>query len=442
MNDAVRNKVAELLPAMIACRRDLHKHAEPAWREFRTASLAAGRLRELGYKLTLGADAVAKKAMMGVPDEAFLKEEVKRAVRQGADPSLTAKMDGGLTGFWADLDFDGGPGPRFAVRCDLDCNDVEETDDPGHQPNREGFCSVNRGCMHACGHDGHVAVNLAVAEILAGMKDELRGAVRFIFQPGEEGCRGAAPMVEAGCVRGVDLIAGMHLGFQAGRSGEIVCGAKGFLATTKWDVRIIGKAAHAGAAPQEGKNALLAACAATTNLHAIARHGAGATRVTVGRLEGGQGRNVIPPNAFMALETRGATSELDDYMTRETARVIGAACAMWDCSHEITVMGGTKSGESSPAMVERVAEIARAMPVFTSIVGMKDFGASEDYSHMMTVVQENGGLGVYIQVGVDRKAGHHNSHFDFDESGLAPAAEVLVRLVYSYLRGNPGEKFL
>jgi aminobenzoyl-glutamate utilization protein A len=290
--------------------------------------------------------------------------------------------------------------------------------------------------MHACGHDGHVAAGLAVAQILAGMKDSLNGSIRLIFQPAEEGVRGAAPMVEAGCVNGVDFIVGVHLGFQAAKKGDIVCGTNAFLATSKLDVTFSGKSAHAGAAPQEGKNALLAACAATTNLHAIARHGGGPTRITVGRLEGGQGRNVIPPNAFMALETRGTTSELDAYMAGEARRIIKAAAAMWDCGHEITVMGGAKSGESSPAMAARIKAIAETMPCFTNVVEAKDFGASEDYADMMTAVQKQGGLGAYIQVGVDKTAGHHNDYFDFDETDIASAAEILVRLTAEYLGGK------
>ncbi|MDL2210603.1 amidohydrolase [Desulfovibrio sp. OttesenSCG-928-O18] len=434
MSDAIHQKVEELAPVIIKTRRDLHKHAEAAWTEFRTASLVATRLKELGYTLTMGKDAVSKKDMMGVPSPEALKKHQERAIAQGADPALVALMEGGLTGMWADMQCGGGPGPRFALRCDLDSNDVVECDAPAHRPVKEGFASVNHGAMHACGHDGHIAVALAVAEILAGMKDQLKGSIRLIFQPAEEGVRGAGPMVAAGCCNDVDLIVGLHIGFQAAKKGDIVCGARGFLATTKWDVRISGKSAHAGAAPQEGRNALLAACAATTNLHAIARHGEGVTRITVGKLEGGQGRNVIPPNAFMALETRGETSALDDYMTAEAARIIKAAVEMWGCTYEVEVMGGTKSGESSPEMVDVVKKLAQTMPAFTNIMEMADFGASEDYSHMMTVVQENGGQGTYIQVGTNRTAGHHNDHFDFEEDDLMPAAEILVRVIEAYLK--------
>lgn len=432
MSDAISKKVAELTPGMIACRRDIHKHAESGCTEFRTASLIARRLEGLGYALTLGKDAMAAEEMMGVPPEAELARYRERAVSQGADPALVKRMEDGRTGMWADLQCSGS-GPCFALRFDMDCNDVVETDDPAHLPNKEGFASVNKGAMHACGHDGHVAVGLAVAEILAGMKNELKGSIRLIFEPGEEGSRGAGPMVAAGCVKGVDHIAGLHIGFQAANKGDIVCGAKGFLATTKFDVTFNGKGAHAGAAPQDGRNALLAACAATTNLHAIARHGDGATRITVGKLVGGQGRNVIPPSAFLAMETRGFTSELDEYMAVEARRILKAAADMWDCGLDVKTVGCTKSGESSPEMMAKVRAIAETMPAFTNIMDLRDFGASEDFSHMMTEVQKAGGTGTYIQTGTTRAAGHHNDHFDFDEADLAPCAELLIRLVREYM---------
>ncbi len=432
-NNTIHEKVKALLPAMVATRRSLHAHPETGWLEFRTASLIAKRMRELGYTLTMGEAAVSKKEMMDVPSDAVIRAAQERAISEGADPALVKRMDGGLTGFWADLECGGGDGPRFALRFDIDSNDVVESADPEHRPNKEGFASKHKGAMHACGHDGHAAVGLAVAELLAGMKDQFKGSIRFIFEPGEEGSRGAAPMIAAGCVKGVDLIAGLHIGFQAARQGDIVCGAKGFLATTKLNVSFSGKSAHAGAAPQDGKNALLAACAATTNLHAIARHGDGATRITVGKLEGGQGRNVIPPNAFMVMETRGYTSELDEYMVKEARRVIQAAAAMWDCGVEIEYVGGTKRGASSEDMVKKVREIAETMPAFSNIMDIKDFGATEDFSHMMTVVQQSGGTGTYIQVGTNRASGHHHERFDFDEADLVPSAEILVRLVREYL---------
>jgi aminobenzoyl-glutamate utilization protein A len=242
-------------------------------------------------------------------------------------------------------------------------------------------------------------------------------------------------MVGAGATRGIDFLLGAHISFQASRSGMLVCGAKGFLASTKWDVTFTGESAHAGAAPQSGKNALLAACVAALNLHAIARHADGATRINVGKLSAGEGRNIIPAKAFLAVETRGLTTELDEYMTGEAGRIVKAAAEMYGCSCVVDIVGGSISGESDAAMMDTVAEAAKAVPYYNEVIRMRDFGGGEDFTYMLRDVQEQGGMGTYIQMGADRSAGHHNERFDIDEAGLAPAAELLSTCVVGLLTG-------
>lgn len=432
MRDAILKKTQDLLPEMIAVRRKLHKFPETGWLEFGAASMVIKRLQELGYAVTMGEKAVKKEAMMGVPSPEVLKMAQDRAIANGADPELVKKMDGGLTGLWGDMKC-GGDGPCFALRFDMDANDIVESRDSKHKPAREGYASEYEGAMHACGHDTHVAMGLAVAEILAGMKDSLKGSIRMIFQPGEEGSRGAGPMVAAGCLDGVDLALGIHIGAQADKPGKIQCGARKFLATDKWDVFFKGRAAHAGSHPQEGKNAVLAACAATLNLHAIARHGDGATRITVGKIAGGQGRNVIPPNASLVMETRGSSTELNEYMAKEARRIIEAAAAMWDCEVEIKVMGAAPSGESSQEMTDKAVDIARSLPEFTDIRGIEDFAGTEDFAHMMTSLQKQGGKATYIQFGTTLSAGHHNEFFDVDESSMVNGVRMVCLMVLDYL---------
>lgn len=432
MNTNLQAKLQELIPGLVAVRRDLHKYPESAWTEFRTASMCIKKMQELGYAITMGEDAVKRDAMMGVPAADILKGHMERAVAQGADAELVAKMEGGLTGFWADMDF-GGEGPFLAVRFDMDCNDVSECDAADHRPNMEGYASVNKGAMHACGHDAHVSIALALAELVASMRDQFTGKIRFIFQPAEEGVRGAMPMEKAGAVEGVDQIFGMHIGFQANKLGKVICGTKNFLATTKADITFTGVPAHAGNAPEEGKNALLAAATALLNMHAIPRSGKGDTRITVGKLIGGEGRNVIPPKAVLVLETRGITSALDEYMFGEVKRIAKAAADMWGCGYSIDIKGGTKSGESDLEVAEVVAEEARAMGCFNEVIVEQNFGASEDYSHFMSTVQANGGKGTYVQVGSNLSAGHHNGHFDFDEKALEDSLVLMARCVYRTL---------
>ncbi len=433
MKDQIKELVENQADDMIACRRDLHQHAESGWTEFRTTSIIASTLKELGYEIKMGEQIVCRESMMGVPSEEILQQHMKRAIAQGADPELVKLMDGGLTGVVAELKC--GHGPIVALRFDIDANDISEATDNKHKPYREGFSSINADVMHACGHDGHVTIGLAVAKVLIHLKDQIKGTVRLIFQPGEEGVRGAGPMVDAGVLEGVDYILGGHIGFQATESGQFICSTDKFLATTKFDVSFTGLPAHAGGAPQEGKNALLAASCAALNLHAITRHGQGASRMTVGTLQAGQGRNIIPPNALLKAESRGETSEIDDFMFSRAQQVVAGAAQMYDVDYDIKLMGKTKSGQSDPDMMKRVKKIAQTIDFFDNekIIEKAEMRGSEDFSHMMTVVQQHGGRGTYFMIGSNLAAGHHDFYFDFDESCMAPGVELICRCVLDLL---------
>ncbi|ADD68823.1 amidohydrolase [Denitrovibrio acetiphilus DSM 12809] len=433
MTDRVKEIVDGIAGKLVQYRRDFHKHPESGWTEFRTTSIIASKLKELGYEIKLGKDVICKESMMGVPSEQDLELHMKRAVEQGADPELVQMMKGGLTGVVGELKC--GEGPVMALRFDIDSNDISEVQDESHFPYREGFVSINQNAMHACGHDGHASIGLGVAEVLTKLKDQIKGTVRIIFQPGEEGVRGAGPMVDAGVVDGVDFILGGHIGFRATKTGQFICSTDKFLATTKFDVTFTGVPAHAGGAPEAGKNALLAAAAAALNLHAIPRHGEGASRITVGVLNAGQGRNVIPPNALIKVETRGETSEIDDFMFESAKNVIDGAAKMYGVKYDLKLMGKTKSGESDAEMMEIVKKIAESMDFFdkNEIIDKTNMGGSEDYSHMMTAVQKSGGKGTFVMFGSELTAGHHDYHFNFDESCLAPGVELYVRSVLNIL---------
>ena len=194
----MNSKILELAEAqrekLITRRRDFHNYPEVAWTEFRTASIVADTLASLGYQVLTGEEVINQEAMMGVPSAEELEEQMKRALRQGANPQWVEKMQGGKTGVVGVMSFSK-PGPTVAFRFDMDANDVIEAEVDGHRPYREGFASVNKGAMHACGHDGHTTLGLSLAEVLVGLKDALTGTVKIIFQPAEEGVRGAKAMV-------------------------------------------------------------------------------------------------------------------------------------------------------------------------------------------------------------------------------------------------------
>jgi aminobenzoyl-glutamate utilization protein A len=418
-------KAAEALKEKtIARRRDLHKHAEVAWTEFRTAAFVAKTLTELGYQVSTGADTHDESAMMGVPSKAELEKHMQRAIEQGADKAWVEKMAGGKTGVVGVMKF-AKPGPVVALRVDMDANDLTESTDEKHRPFKEGFASINKGAMHACGHDGHTSIGLAVAEVLAGLKDQLAGTIKMIFQPAEEGVRGAKAMMTKGVVDDVKYIVGMHLGVNLRKTGQVACKTEGFLATTKMDATFTGVPAHAGAAPETGKNAILAACTATLNLHAISRHSKGASRINVGVIQGGSGRNVIPANALIKVETRGAVSDINDYVYAEAVRIIDAAAAMQGCKVSMELMGGAAGCENDPELVERIRKVAERQKLLPEILEAGNIGGSEDCTFFMERVQQHGGQAAFVMVGTELAAGHHDSSFDFNEAALVPAIALM-----------------
>ena len=406
-------------------RRDFHRHAETAWTEFRTAAVVADTLVGLGYKVLAGDEVIAAEAMMGVPSAQELEKHMARALSQGANPGWVEKMKGGKTGVVGIMEF-AKPGPTLALRFDMDANDAIEKEEAGHRPYHEGFASINKGAMHACAHDGHTAVGLAVAEILAELKGELAGRIKLVFQPAEEGVRGAKAMTVKGVVDDVDLLLGMHFGVNLRQVGQVACRTEGFLATTKLDAVFTGVPAHAGMAPETGRNALLAAATAALNLHAISRHSQGASRVNVGVLQAGTGRNVVPANATLKLETRGTTSAINEFVYDEAMRIIQGAAAMYGVEVAVQEMGGAAGCECDPELVDRVRQAAERSGLFSVIMPAGNIGGSEDCTYLMERVQQNGGKAAYIMVGTELAAGHHDFGFDFNEDALMLGAALLA----------------
>ena len=421
----------ELKDEMVERRRDLHRHPETGWTEFRTASMIIGELKKLGYDVKFGADVIDEKSMMGVPSEAELADYMQRAINEGADPELVKKMAGGKTGIVATLKTDK-PGKTVAFRFDMDCNDVEEERCDEHRPAKEGFASEHKKAMHACGHDGHVTIGLSAAKLLAANKARLAGTVKLIFQPAEEGVRGAFAMMNAGVVDDVDYLFGGHIGFKATADNCLVTMTDGFLATTKLDAEFTGVSAHAGAAPEQGKNALLAAAQAAISLNTIPRHSKGSSRINVGVLNAGTGRNVVPDIAAIKLETRGATTEIDEYMVTEAKRILNACAAMYDVKVKITMAGAAPACFADKELGHEVAELIEEKCHYDDVVEYVDMGGSEDCGYFMERVQQHGGRALYMMYGTKIAAGHHNSHFDFNEDCLWKAAATVTEIAVHF----------
>ena len=421
-----------LQPELIRLRRDLHRHPEGGWEEMRTSALIARYLVDLGYEVLVGEQVCDRKARMGVPSADVLEAAYSRAVAWGADPEYIEHTRDGMTGVIGILRC--GEGPVVAMRFDIDALGVHEAEDSSHFPAAEGFASVNPGVMHACGHDGHTACGLGVAQVLMKLKDRLHGTVKLIFQPAEEGVRGAKAIVEKGHLDHVDFFLGAHTTpMQDGI--DLIPGMKGSLATNKYDVRITGKSAHAGGSPQLGNNALLAAAVAVQNLYAIPRHGQGATRINVGRLTAGSGRNVIADEAFMEIEVRGDSTELCAYMDEKALRVLDAAAAMYECTVSARLVGSADSIVCDMALVERIAAVCtEKLGMHTPEDLLSDGLGSEDVACMMNRVRSHGGQASFMRICSPQVGGAHNRGYDFDESYLAKSVKIFCATVFDLMK--------
>lgn len=295
------------LNQLVKWRREFHRFPEIGWSEFWTTSRIADYLEDLDcFEIFLGKQIINPDFVRG-RKQAVVDKGLANAKAYGANEKWLEKMEG-YTGCVALFD-SGKPGKTIALRFDIDCVNVTETRSPEHIPNKEGFASINDGFMHACGHDSHITIGLGVALWIAQNKDKLTGKVKIVFQPAEEGVRGAAAIAQSGIIDDADYFASSHISFCA-NTGTIIANPRNFLSTTKIDIRYKGKPTHAGAAPHLGRNALLAAAHTVTQLHGIARHGEGMTRINVGVLKAGEGRNVIPSSAELQLEVREKIKQL------------------------------------------------------------------------------------------------------------------------------------
>lgn len=424
---------------LIQLRRDFHRYPETSWLEMRTSAKIAEYLTELGMEVLTGKDVCREEARIGVPDSDILERHFSQVKEQGAPARfLTEELEQGYTGVVGILRC--GEGPTVALRFDIDALPMEEAEDLEHRPFREGFSSQNPGMMHACGHDCHAAIGLGTARILSELRDQLHGTVKFLFQPGEEGTKGAYAMVENGHLDGVDYFAGTHVApdDKEEDDGDITPGTYGSLATCKYNVSFHGQAAHAGGFPEEGKNAVLAAAHAAVGLSGIARHSQGISRVNVGVIRGGSNSNVVADEAMISMEVRGETDEINQYMDRRAKEICQAAAMMEECSCEMRLMGRAPSQVSSPELIERISNLVRNhLPQYqvSSNPNAKNWG-SEDIGFMMNRVQEQGGQAVYMRTMTKMASPQHTVRFDVDEDVLVKGAVSFSAIVCDLLKKN------
>jgi aminobenzoyl-glutamate utilization protein A len=415
---------------LVEIRRDLHRHPEPAWREFYTTARIVEELERIGVdELHVGPDAIAEDERMAVPDDEELAEWYEQAREAGADEATLRKLEGGYTGTVAVLEQGGGDaeaeddGPTVGLRVDIDGLLRAESTDEDHAPVAEGFRSEHEGAMHACGHDAHATIGLGVVEAI---KDsDFEGALKVFFQPGEEMIAGGKSMAESDHLADVDYLLAVHVGLDH-PTGEVTAGMDGFLAVSHFRAAFEGEPAHAGGRPNEGENAVQAAATAIQNLYAIPRHEDGATRVNAGKVGGGTATNIIPEEAFVEGEVRGETTELKDYMRVRAEQVIESAAKMHGCEVDLTTNGEAPSAESDQELVDVVGDVAAHTEGVENVIERDELGGSEDATYLMRTVQQNGGSAAYVGVGTDHPGGHHTATFDVDEDSIPIGIGVLT----------------
>jgi len=393
-------------PRVVAWRRDFHQHPELGNRERRTSSIVAAHLRALGI-------------------------EVKENV---AHTGVVGLLRGAL------------PGPTVALRADMDALPVEEqVDVPFASKVRTQWGGMDCGVMHACGHDAHTAILMGVAELLAGQRAQMRGSVKFLFQPAEEGAPegeegGAQLMIKEGCMESpkVGAVFGLHVtsNHETGKLGYRV----GPLMASSDELRIFlrGEQTH-GAMPWRGVDPIVVGAQVVMGLQTIVSRKLDVTRepsvVTVGVFHGGNRDNIIPDEVRMEGTIRTFDEGQRDDIHAHVKRITEMIAASGGAKARVQIKRGYDVVVNDPALTRF------AVPVMERVAGAGNVGVvdkvcgAEDFAFFQKVVP-----GVFIRVGcrppgtaVKDAAPNHSPRFFVDEACLKLGVKTLSALALEWL---------
>ena len=382
---ALRDSVAQISADAVALRRDIHQHAELSTEEHRTQGVIIDRLNAAGIS----------------------------HVRPCADTGATALVRGAL------------PGPNLLWRADIDALPLrEETGLP--------FASEN-GAMHACGHDGHIAIAVAMAELLHQSRESLRGTVRFAFQPAEEHVGGAQRMIREGILDEprVDRVFGLHLWASTPLGDALVKPGPVFAAATHFRIIIRGHGGHA-AAPHETVDPIVVAAHAIVALQTVVSRSvdpAETVVLSVGRIQGGVRGNIIPNECWMTGTIRTYEDQVLKRVLRRVEEILGGVTAAWGGEYQLdhSTLGACVNDEAAAATV---AEAAAGL-LGASHVGPGQATGADDMNLFLEARP-----GAYFMLGAQpRREGrvypHHHSRFDFDEGAIPIGIELGLRVLES-----------
>jgi aminobenzoyl-glutamate utilization protein A len=409
---------------LVAFRRELHRNAEPAFVEIGTAARIEQALGELPIRVLTGQDAQDLSGVVNFPSPETLDAWAARAAGSGVPEERVRYFRENGTALVADL-VGTRPGPRWGLRVDIDALPMRESADAAHFPVANGFASTN-GAMHACGHDAHATIGVGLLHRLADR--DFAGSLRVLFQPAEEGVRGAQTMIDAGVADEIDHMLALHMAGDMAVGG-VVGSFTGGLATRKLKIDFEGKASHAAGAPEAGRNALLAAATAALGIMGIPRFSSADTRLNVGTLVAGDGVNIVPSSAVMTCEARATDDEVVDELVDRVRSIVEGASLAQGVRADVAVMGQSATVAPDDDMVDRIVEVATAHDDVTEVIRTRAFAGSDDANLLIRHVQRRGGKGAYLMVGAGSPGPHHSETFDIAEEAIPTAIDLLASLI-------------
>ncbi len=379
----IRSEIKDIEKNIIDWRRDFHQYPELGFDEHRTSKIIGEALKEMG---------------------------------------LAPKMNVGKTGVTADLTF--GEGPTIALRADMDALPMQEA-------SGLDFSSKHDGVMHACGHDGHMAMLLGTAKVLTQNGDRFNGTVRFIFQPAEEGAGGARYMIEDGCLDGVDEIYGIHV-WNYQPVGEVgITDGPVLAAADMFEINIKGIGGH-GAAPQGTVDAVIVASHLVQAIQTIVSRNTNpleSSVVTIGTINGGHNFNIIADEVTLSGTARAYTEENRNLIKTRMAEIIDGVSKTFGAEISFDYEDGY------PPTINHTDPVNKVLKAAERVVGEKagmpylSMGG-EDFSYYLQKIP-----GCFFFVGSapnDQKlfeTPHHCSHFTMDERALLVGPSIYLNLV-------------
>ncbi len=393
MQEWMRREADELLPKLVEWRRDFHRHPELGFQEVRTAGIVAAHLQELGLEVSTG---VGKTGVIAMVEPDDLPDDCETVL----------------------------------LRFDMDALPIhEETGLP--------YASQNAGVMHACGHDGHTAIGMGVAQLLTRHRNELPGRVKLVFQPAEEGLGGAMAMISDGALEEPQPAAayGLHLWSRLPYNQVVVQPGPLWAAADMFTLTVHGKGGH-GATPHDTVDATLVASQLVVALQTIVSRNANPSDtvvVTVASFQSGNAGNVISERAVLEGTIRSFVPEVRDLLLRRFEEICTGVCQAFGASYEFEMHSCVPATINSEAGARVMEGIAREVVGEQNVAQIAPMMVGEDMAEFL-----NRAPGCFVLVGAANPeegfySPHHSPSFDFEESVMPTGVSLLAQAAFSQL---------